>query len=301
MITTYTRPEEYRRPRRSVRLLQHAGFLNSRNLYWSWYKAPNFGDWVGPYLFEKMTGIAPLFYRPRRGALGTSVLTAGSILRHMKVPDRFIVWGSGIISESDQVARPKEVRSLRGPYSRDFLHALGYPTSEVFGDPAILLPKFLPVRSSKRHRLGIIPHYFDYERVREEFGKMDDVKVINVCRPITDVVEEIVSCEATLSSSLHGVIVSHSYGIPCGWISSGTPLQGDDIKFKDYYHSDGNRPKVSPISIAASARVQELVALARNSPRPEIERLQRTLLEVCPHRTSGRHQARIESNRREVS
>lgn len=51
-----------------------------------------------------------------------------------------------------------------------------------------------------------------------------------------DVIEDIVSCEYILSTSLHGIIVAHTYGVKALWIKKGN-IQTDGIKFDDYFSS----------------------------------------------------------------
>ena len=86
-----------------VKLLQVVGFFSARNLFWSWYEPKNFGDWIGPFLFERLSKTRPL-YCSRSAQRRTSCLfTAGSIMRHISYPDRVTVWGSGIISRTDKI------------------------------------------------------------------------------------------------------------------------------------------------------------------------------------------------------
>src|SRR6056297_3502311 len=130
------------RPNRSLRFLQKLGFTNNRNIVWSWYEPRNFGDWIGPYLYLAITGQKPLHYpgHNTKSRRARALVTVGSILRHMKTDDVFSVWGSGIISRSDEFARPNSVYAVRGPHSRKRMIDMGYLSSEVFGDPAILMP-----------------------------------------------------------------------------------------------------------------------------------------------------------------
>ena len=60
------------------------------------------------------------------------------------------------------------------------------------------------------------------------------VTVINVRRHPSAVIRDIASCGAILSSSLHGLVVADSYGIPAAWTSGSPPLTGGDFKFQDY-------------------------------------------------------------------
>ena len=66
----------------------------------------------------------------------------------------------------------------------------------------------------------------------------ENLLIIDVLNKPEIVIEQINSCKRTLSSSLHGIIVSHAYGIPSLWCKLGvTPLSGDNIKFEDYFSS----------------------------------------------------------------
>jgi hypothetical protein len=217
------------------RFLQSRGYFSRQNLFWSWYDPKNFGDWIGPYLFERYTGMKPLHCSRGVQAKTTCLFTAGSILRHLKYNDRVTVWGSGIISKADTFAKPRKVLAVRGPLTRERLQSLGYDCPAVYGDPAVLLPKVIPVQQRIRGKIGVIPHfveYADYINLRSR-----RVTIIDVRKPVGAVVAEIASCEITYSSSLHGLIVSHAFGVPSIWMEATRNLDGDGTKFWDYIAS----------------------------------------------------------------
>ena len=271
---------QFSKPNFFVRKAQNLGFFKDRNMLWM--LNANFGDWIGPLLFRIRQGVMPLYYRLKGNRGGTTFVTAGSILRHIKRFDAARVWGTGIISRADMFPRPNEIRAVRGPVTRDRCRELGYDCPEVYGDPAILLPDLLGTPEVEvTHPLGVIPHYVNHHEAREIFGEQD-VKIIDVRQAVPDVVRDIMSCEATVSSSLHGLIVSHVYGRPSGRVQFREPLHGDGIKFQDYYAAGGVADAPRPLRIRSGVGLRELTDLAAIAPKPDNERLKAGLLDACP-------------------
>lgn len=278
-------PEEKitEKPGMAIRAAQKLGLTNDRNIYWSWHKrGRNFGDWIGPYLYMKMTGRFPYYCAPSSRTFGVTVLTAGSIMRHTTSSGNVIVWGSGIISRDDTFSRPLRVAAVRGPYTRDRIAELGYEAECVFGDPAILVSRFYKPAVEARYRAGIVPHISDYARVADEFSGRDDILVVDVDRPVERVIDGIRSCETILSSSLHGLIIAHAYDVPAAWINAGHALIGDNVKFLDYYASGNVADTVRPIDISPAIAVQALTDIAREFPQPDIAPLVEPLWQSCP-------------------
>lgn len=201
-------------------------------------KNENYGDLLGKYLVEKITHRTSFFKHTKKKHFLDQkkvLVTIGSILAN--VNERCIVWGSGIISKEYNV-KNADFRAVRGPQTRAFLIEKGYVVPEIYGDPALLLPLYYKPKREKKFKLGVIPHYSDYELVKEWYKDDDHINIINLMTlSIESTTDEILKCEKIVSSSLHGIIVAHAYGIPAVWQKFSTNLFGDNIKFQDYFES----------------------------------------------------------------
>lgn len=199
----------------------------------------NYGDLLSAYIVEKVTGKPVKWVHPRKQKWykkrKRNFLAAGSIIHHAN--RNSIVWGSGIIDRQQEVAAA-DFRAVRGPRTREYLQRKGYECPQVYGDPALLLPQLFNPEISKKYKLGIIPHYHDYEQVLDYYKDKKDILVIDLMTmDVEEVTRQIMSCERTLSSSLHGLIVSHVYQIPSVWVKFSNKIFGDDIKYVDYLES----------------------------------------------------------------
>ena len=249
----------------------------------------NYGDLVGKYLVEKISGRNVIWKHPKKFHLTNfwkpTYVTAGSILAHIN--KQCVVWGSGIISKDHNVKDAKEFLAVRGPHSHERLTELGYEVPEVFGDPALLMPKFFTSEAEKKYKVGIIPHYVDYETVNGWYSENDQVHVIDLMtNDIEEVTTQILQCEYTLSSSLHGVIVSHAYNIPSVRVAFSDKIFGDGIKYLDYLASVALE-NYQPALLDRPLSVDELRSLVTTNPmnlpdRSTIEDLQEGLMAVCP-------------------
>ncbi len=247
----------------------------------------NYGDVLGKYLVEKISNRKILWANPKkfniRDFWQPIYVTAGSILAHIN--KKCIVWGSGIIQEN-QIVKPAKFLAVRGPETRRVLINQGYDVPEVYGDPALLLPKFYNPKIDKKYKLGIIPHYVDYNFVVEHYANRKDVLIIDLMTNNIDATtDKILQCKRIVSSSLHGVIVSHAYQIPAVWIKFSNKLFGDDMKFKDYFMSVLIKPYVPNTveSLTANENFESLFNSEIELPnQDQINKLQLGLMEVCP-------------------
>jgi pyruvyltransferase len=196
---------------------------------------PNFGDALTPWIVKRISGRYPRFVRPDDPR--EKLFAVGSILEF--TGPRCTVWGSGILARDDPVSPAARLLAVRGPLSRDRALECGTACPSVFGDPALLLPRLYRPPTITPHGVGLVAHYADKPRIeRRSLG----VRLIDVQDPVESVIDQIVSCEVIASSSLHGLIASHAYGVPAVWVKFRDPPHGDDSKFVDHYRSLGLDP-----------------------------------------------------------
>ena len=260
--------------------------------YWSEKKfsskeKENYGDLLSAYLVEKIGKKPVTFVHPKKQAWyklnKINYLAVGSILHHAS--RNSIVWGSGIIDVKHAISKA-DFRAVRGPETRKYLLDQGYECPDVYGDPALLLPKFYNPEVRKKFTLGIIPHYKDFEKAKDLFMGNPEVKVIDLMTlNVEQTTLEILECERTFSSSLHGLIVSHAYNIPSVWVQFSDEIFGDGVKYRDYFLSVELEPYL-PEFIDKSSDLSGLNKLFdHESALPEAEtteKLQTDLLYHCP-------------------
>ncbi len=120
----------------------------------------NFGDLLSEYIIRKITKKKVVLinkrFLKRYKYFFRTYLSVGSIIRLAN--KNSIVWGSGIMSKNEKIKNAKFL-AVRGPMTRQRILELGCAVPEVYGDPAILLPKLYNKKAVKKFKLGIIPHF----------------------------------------------------------------------------------------------------------------------------------------------
>lgn len=239
-----------------------------------WCLSLNVGDCITPWLIRKMSGKWPVLVPDGEGE---HVIACGSMLNWAKPGNT--VWGAGLANPSQHVNAAATFVAVRGPMSRAVAVHHNCRVPDVYGDPALLLPKYYKPSMKKTHALGIIPHYLHQGEAVDRYGDRDDVKIIDVFLPVEQFVDAIVSCERIASSSLHGLVIADAYSVPSQWcVFSGEWLT--PFKFYDYFASVGVR-QYDPIN---ACDVEGLVAtMSRYRGRdPKVDT--GALWGVCPFR-----------------
>jgi pyruvyltransferase len=192
---------------------------------------PNVGDALAPLILDHF-----LYARAvnLEEPCCQHVLSCGSVLEFVRPND--FVWGAGAIKEMP-IPYHAGVRfaAVRGPLSRQCLIDSGYLPEEVpeaYGDPATLMPFIYAPIVKKRRRLGVVPHYVERDEVARLFG--NSAHIINPLMEPEAFINELLSCERILSSSLHGYILAQAYGIPAEHFRLTDEIIGGDFKLLDY-------------------------------------------------------------------
>jgi hypothetical protein len=130
------------------------------------------------------------------------------------------------------------IHATRGPFTADIFRREGLAAPDIYGDPVWFLPKLFPrPEAPPTYELGVILHLTELDAytstaaardIFERYGVPEDMKdSVRVISPITDRdldsmearLSEILSCKRIASTSLHGLVIAETYGIPCVWFA----------------------------------------------------------------------------------
>ena len=189
------------------------------------------------------------------------------------------MWGSGLISnKSRPVFPPRAILAVRGPLTRQRLESLGISTPAVYGDPALLLPKFYQAKSKKKYKIGIIPHLIDKHHLDLRKPLPDTMNIIDIQeKDIQLFIDRVNECEYILSSSLHGMIIADAFRIPSVRVIFTRNPIGGDFKFHDYCLSV-NRKAFKAVDLSRKTLDESLLNLKYELGNVNCE----ALLESCP-------------------
>lgn len=185
----------------------------------------NFGDIVPIYIYNKL-GVKTKWVTADKA----QVFAGGSIIQEVRSESTVLCCGFGGPDEVCEV--PKKILSVRGPLTRNRLIELGIDCPEVYQDMVDYLPSFYNPKVEKKYKLGILPHYVDYEYCIGQFD--ESVLVIDICSGVENVINQILQCEHIKTSSLHGIIACNTYQINWSWFKH-NELASPDYKFQDYF------------------------------------------------------------------
>lgn len=200
-----------------------------------WYKATlNVGDNLTPFILSRVFhDEVVLSDTPPRWIL------AGSILYWVKEGD--ILCGVGSFEWEKKLNFHVKALGVRGPLTAEKL--IDEPLA--FGDGGLLVPKVYPGPKELGDKLGIIPHYVEYQKVKQA---NPSAFIINVNQPVERFLSDIFQCKLVLSSSLHGIVLAEAYGIPSfrGSFGLANQIYSFDFKHRDYYEGTGR--SLAPIT-----------------------------------------------------
>lgn len=252
---------------------------NVNLVHLKWWSGLNLGDTLSPVVFVWM--LEQKGHSPMDKAKKTiDFLGIGSIIGFSS--SDAVIWGSGIISQSrfDGIYKKRnsiqyDIRAVRGPVTKTLLEACGYDCKGVvYGDPAILMPKiYYPKTSEKKYKCSLILHHSTggKERYTENYHcipvETDDYKSF---------IDEIVASELIVSSSLHGIILAETYGVPAVLLNENGFLDKQIMKFFDWYFSTGRSDIVIANSVEKALQLKPMDI-------PTLTEMQEALIHAFPY------------------
>lgn len=208
----------------------------------------NFGDDLTPLLLKHILH-EPVRWAPPERA---DIVAVGSVLElYAERGSGALIWGTGArgggAANVGHVLREKlgTVAAVRGPLTRDFL---GLPETTVLGDPGLLSASSLGLTKQERAVTpSLLPHYRVWQTVsnRDAIATLQGqgFQIIQPTLRPEAVAEAIAKSEFLVTSSLHGVIVAHSLGVPVVLTTFDDALSGEKpFKYLDYFASIGREP-----------------------------------------------------------
>jgi hypothetical protein len=198
------------------------------------------------------------------------------------------IWGTGFINYSDSEGRffKRDMKfcAVRGELTRKRVEQMTGKRLDIpTADAGILASKILKEQRKKRYDIGIIPHLCDLkdQRVEQMLEAYGNARFISVKEEPLNVIREIAECRCILSSSLHGLIIADSLGIPNLHVVFADRLLGDGYKFDDYYSAYGVEHSPYDLrteSLPGTAEIED-----RYRIRPEaVEEKKKLLMEAFP-------------------
>lgn len=191
------------------------------------------------------------------------------------------IWGSGIYPPQhkreiffQKLSRRKlDIRAVRGPLTKGILEKFyGCKCPNIFGDPAILMPLIYNPEIEKEYEYIVIPQFIDEEKFCNEHPN-ERIITMNT-NDYKSVINEIKKAKIVYTSSLHGIILAESYGIPAVFFRSLPKYK--DFKYYDWYYSTGRKDIVIAESFEEAMKMPPL-------PLPDLSKLQKGLLDSFPY------------------
>ncbi|WP_416377149.1 polysaccharide pyruvyl transferase family protein [Arthrobacter sp. CDRTa11] len=228
----------------------------------------NFGDELSPLVLRYVSGRSVRWAPPHRA----EVVSVGSILEYVnrRTTNQPWIWGTGLRAEADPAALPRiagdsdRVLAVRGPLSRQ---SLRLAPDLAIGDPGVFAPEISRFKGLRRSGTLFIPHFRTWStRSGRSLLKEAESLGYTIGNPSLHPIEMmslIARADFVLSSSLHGVIVAHSLGVPVQLVT--IPASGRNepaFKYNDYFQSIGvNFNSVDLASALIASKRKPLLSL----------------------------------------
>lgn len=201
--------------------------------------------------------------------------------------ERVNVWCTGFIYYERNTTgfyRDMNFHSVRGKLTKARIEKMLNKSFDIpTGDGGLIASYLVKRPVEKKYKVGIIPHFAEQDHVafKKLKQKYPNATTINLREDPLKVVEKIAACELIVSSSLHGLIVADSFGIPNQWVIVSNKLKGDNFKFDDYYSAFDLKSNPLDLNKAEMPTINQIIDNYRVSPEM-VELKKQQLLEAFP-------------------
>lgn len=254
--------------------------LHKNHVKLEWVDNGNLGDSLGPVIYKWMLRQKGIDEN-NKVKKSCHLLTCGSLVG----VGRFdaVVWGSGahIVRNIESLLSMRgflkyDIRAVRGPLTRQILIDCGYRCPENYGDPAIIMPLiYNDEHMAKKYDVSVILHYY-LKNTEHEFGN-SSYNYINIgTTDYESCIREILSSKKVISSSLHGIILAETYGVPAIFLNTGGYVDKALIKYYDWYYSTNRW------SVKMARSIEEAIEM-KPMPLPDLSEMRTKLMNVFPY------------------
>lgn len=242
------------------------------NLEW-WDGEDNLGDSLSVVIYNWLLRKENIDTKTGRKV---HLMTVGSLIGAARFDA--VIWGSGIMNAVNLTNTVKhrryvryDIRAVRGPVTREFLMKAGYICPEVYGDPAVLMPFIYTSNSvDKIHEVSLVLHHQTKCPKVEDHINVLDIHTVDY----KNFIDQLCASKKVISSSLHGIILAESYGIPAIFLNQN--ISDQSMKFLDWYYSTGRT------NIKMASSIQEALEM-EPMELPDFLKMQEELIKTFPY------------------
>lgn len=191
-----------------------------------------------------------------------------------------VVWGSGLLNRNNVnrlIRQNMDIRLIRGPLTRDILLDFGIFCPEYYGDPAILMPLLYNNFNLKKvYRVSLILHHTSKLRENIEQYTRSGINYIEIMT--TDYktfIDEILKSDVIISSALHGIILSETYGVPTVFLDE--KLENQNLRFDDWYFSTDR------VNYVKANNIEEALINLPVNMLPDLSKLRENVINTFPY------------------
>lgn len=211
-------------------------------------KRGNVGDALGPYLYARVVGDKPAVCYARETSRESGLTLVGSILQDFRQTKPRIVWGAGLIAPgSAKHLRRDKVLGVRGPLTAACVIRDTRQLPRIVSDPGLAIGELLPREIEADRDLGFVIHSVDRDYFKARKQELPAELIDNYCGNVEELIRSLQRYRRVISSSLHGCVLAHAYGIPALPVRISGRVTGGSWKFRDYYASVGCQNFVMPM------------------------------------------------------